>query len=139
MVEGERAIRALVAEFRAGWNAHDAARLSAVFAEDADFTNYRGDQAHGRVGVRAFHASVFEGIFRETVLAIDGLRIRPVREGIASVDVWCSMSGASSREGGLRPPYRELVSLLVTRNESGPWQILVFHSQDLPRSAPGPA
>jgi uncharacterized protein (TIGR02246 family) len=138
MVEGERAIRALVAEFRAGWNAHDAARLSAVFAEDADFTNYRGDRAHGRVGVRAFHTSVFEGIFRETVLAVDGLQIRPVRDGVVSVDVWWSMSGARTRDGGLRPPHRGLISLIVTRNESGPWQVLVFHNQDLPTSAPGP-
>ncbi|MCI4369723.1 MAG: SgcJ/EcaC family oxidoreductase [Thermoplasmata archaeon] len=139
VVEGERAIRALVAEFRAGWNAHDAARLSAVFAEDADFTNYRGERARGRVGVRTFHAAMFEGTFRETVLSVDGLAIRSIGEGVASVDVWWSMTGARNDDGALRPPRRGLMALLVTHSDAGPWQILVFHNLEVPRSAPGPA
>ena len=139
MVEGERAIRALVGEFRAGWNAHDAARLSAVFAEDADFTNFRGERAHGRVGVRTFHAGVFETIFRESVLSVDGITVRNVQDGVASVDVWWSMSGARTESGELRPPRRGLIDLLVTRPNGRSWRILVFHNLELPQGAPGPA
>jgi|HubBroStandDraft_3_1064219.scaffolds.fasta_scaffold752560_1 uncharacterized protein (TIGR02246 family) len=139
MYEGEREIRAIVAEFRAGWNAHDPARVAAVFADDAEFTNFRGDRAHGRVGVRAFHTTVFEGIFKETVLTVDGIRVRPVTDNVASVDVWWSMTGARNEDGGLRPPRRGLMDLIVSRAPEGPWQILVYHNLELPRGAPGPA
>jgi uncharacterized protein (TIGR02246 family) len=139
MVEGERAIRTLVAEFRAGWNAHDAARLASVFAEDADFTSFRGERARGRVGVRAFHAEVFESIFKESELVVDGLTVRLVRDGVASVDVWWSMSGARTEGGQLRPPRRGLMALVATRPAGRAWQILVFHNVELPQGAPGPA
>jgi hypothetical protein len=31
------------------------------------------------------------------------------------------------------------MDLLVTRTAKGPWQISVFHNQEVPREAPGPA
>jgi uncharacterized protein (TIGR02246 family) len=129
----------LVAEFRAGWNAHDAVRLAAVFAEDADFTSWRGDHVGGRVGVRAQHAAVFKGSFRESILNIDGLQVRLVRPDVAAVDVWWSMTGARNEDGTLRPPRRGVMALVVTRSDDAPWRILVFHNVEVPRDAPGPA
>ncbi|MCI4328010.1 MAG: SgcJ/EcaC family oxidoreductase [Thermoplasmata archaeon] len=135
----DRAIRALMAEFRAAWNAHDAARLSAVFAEDADYTSWRGNRAGGRVGVRAHHSAGFQATLKESVLTVDGLKIREVRPDIASVDVWWSMTGARDEAGALRPPRRGLMDLIVRKSEKGSWEILVFHNVELPRDAPGPA
>jgi uncharacterized protein (TIGR02246 family) len=138
-VEPDKAIRALVAEFRAAWNAHDAVRLAAVFAENADYTSWRGNRAGGRVGVRAHHSAVFQNALKESVLTVDGLKVRTVRPDVASVDVWWSMTGARDEAGALLPPRRGLMDLLVSRTEEGPWQILVFHNQQVPREAPGPA
>lgn len=138
-VETERAIRALVAEFRAGWNAHDEVRLAAVFAEDAEFTSWRGDRVGGRVGVRAHHAGMFRGILKATVLSVDGIQIRLLRPDVASVDVWWSMTGARDDFGTLRPPRRGVLALLVDRDGAGPWMIRVYHNVELPRDAPGPA
>jgi uncharacterized protein (TIGR02246 family) len=138
LVEGERAIRALVGEFRAAWNVHDAARVAAVFAEDADFTNYRGEGAHGRVGVRAFHSKVFAGIFKDSEVTVDEIVVRMVRDGIAAVDVRWSMTGARTEDGKLRPPRRGLMNLLVTRSDGRDWRILVYHNVELPSDASRP-
>jgi uncharacterized protein (TIGR02246 family) len=138
-VDPEEAIRSLVAEFRAAWNAHDAVRLATVFAENADYTSWRGNRAGGRVGVRAHHSAGFRANLKESILTVDGLKVRMVRRDVASVDVWWSMTGARDDDGALRPPRRGLMDLLVTRTEDGPWQISVFHNQEVPREAPGPA
>ena len=138
-MEAEPAIRALVAEFRAAWNLHDEARLAAVFAEDAEFTSWRGDRVGGRVGVRAHHAAVFRGILKASTLSVDGILVRLVRPDVASVDVWWSMTGAEDDAGQLRPPRRGVQALLVDRDADGPWLIRVFHNVELPRDASGPA
>ena len=135
----DAAIRKLVGEFRAGWNAHDAIRLASVLADDAEFTSWRGDHVGGRVGVRAHHAAMFEGILRDSVLTIDGLQVRPIRPDVTAVDVWWSMTGARDDAGALRPPRRGIMALLVTRTGESPWQILIFHNVEVPRDAPGPA
>jgi uncharacterized protein (TIGR02246 family) len=138
-MEPEEAIRRLVAEFRAGWNAHDEIRLSSVFADDAEFTSWRGDRVGGRVGVRAHHAAMFRGILKETVLNVDGIQVRLIRPDVASVDVWWSMVGARDDAGRLRPPRRGVVALVVDRDGSGAWLVRVFHNVELPREAAGPA
>jgi uncharacterized protein (TIGR02246 family) len=138
-VASDRAIRALIAEFRAAWNAHDAVRLATVFSEDADYTSWRGNRAKGRVGVRAHHSGGFQTNFRESVMTVDGIRIHEIRADVAAVDVWWSMSGARDLEDTVRPPFRGLMALVVTRESNGPWRILVFHNREVPPEAPGPA
>ncbi|MCI4325014.1 MAG: SgcJ/EcaC family oxidoreductase [Thermoplasmata archaeon] len=135
----DRAIRALISEFRGAWNAHDAGRLAGVFAEDALYTSWRGNRAGGRVGVRAHHSAGFQGMFKDSVLTVDGLKIRDIRPDVAAVDVWWSMTGARDNAGAVRPPSRGLMALVVTRENAEPWRILVFHNREIPSDAPGPA
>ncbi|HKV90703.1 MAG TPA: SgcJ/EcaC family oxidoreductase [Thermoplasmata archaeon] len=138
-MDPEAAIRALVADFRAAWNDQDAAKLAAVFAEDAEFTSWRGDRVGGRVGVRTHHAAVFAGILRGTTLNVDGVLIRFVRPDVAAVDVWWAISGTRDESGGLTPPRRGVQAWIVDRDVHGRWLIRVFHNIELPRDAPGPA
>jgi hypothetical protein len=39
----EAAIRAVMDRFMGAWNRHDAKAFAAVFSEDADFTDWRGE------------------------------------------------------------------------------------------------
>ena len=41
----QQAVAALVDRFTDAWNRHDAHAFAAVFADDADFTNWRGTSA----------------------------------------------------------------------------------------------
>ena len=51
----EENIQKVLVAFIQAWNIHDPHAFSMVFSEDADFTNVRGMDAHGRAGVEKFH------------------------------------------------------------------------------------
>jgi ketosteroid isomerase-like protein len=61
-----QAIVAVIDRFVDAWNRHDAKAFAAVFAEDADFTNWRGTGASGRSKIEEFHAPLFATIFKNS-------------------------------------------------------------------------
>lgn len=63
----ETAVRNLVAAFKDAFNAHDAKAFAALFAEDADFINWRGMPAHGRAKIEEFHVPVLTVIYKNGV------------------------------------------------------------------------
>jgi len=83
----ERGIRRLVPDLVVAWNAHDAHAFAEIFAEDADFTNVLGMGAHGRRAIEEFHAPMFAGIFKNSHLTSEDVKIRFLSPDIASVDV----------------------------------------------------
>ena len=95
----ERAIRAVMDRFVDAWNHHDAKAFATVFAEDADFTNWRGTGAISRSKVEAFHAPVFATIFSKSHLEYTDIKTRFVRPDVATVDVHWKMSGAIDAQG----------------------------------------
>jgi uncharacterized protein (TIGR02246 family) len=62
----QKAIRELMDRFMDAWNRHDAHAFAAVFAEDADFTNWRGVGASGQSKIEEFHAPVFATVFKNS-------------------------------------------------------------------------
>jgi ketosteroid isomerase-like protein len=61
-----QAVTAVIDRFMDAWNRHDAKAFAAVFSEDADFTNWRGEGASGRSKIEAFHAPMFATIFKNS-------------------------------------------------------------------------
>ena len=53
-----QAIRTVMDRFMDAWNRHDAKAFASVFAEDADFTNWRGEGASDRSKIEEFHAPI---------------------------------------------------------------------------------
>jgi uncharacterized protein (TIGR02246 family) len=86
----DRAVRAVVGEFVDGWNSHDAKRFAAVFAEDADFTNLRGDHVVGRAKIEEFLAPGYADFLRT---AISSRTI--LRRGLCGLMLRLWMSGGS--------------------------------------------
>ena len=66
METDEQAIVALMDRFMDAWNRHDAKSFASVFAEDGDFTNWRGTGASGRSKIEEFHAPMFTTIFKNS-------------------------------------------------------------------------
>src|ERR1039458_349635 len=62
----QQEVAAVVDRFMDAWNHHDAKAFAAVFAEDADFTNWRGTGASGRSKIEEFHAPMFATIFKNS-------------------------------------------------------------------------
>jgi uncharacterized protein (TIGR02246 family) len=125
----EQAIRKLVSDFVDAWNQHDAHAFAERFTEDADFTNVRGDSAHGRKAVEDFHAPMFASRFKNTHLTSDEVKIRVLSSDIASVDIRWEMTGATEADGSPIPIRKGLMNWVVTRHGER-WLIALMHNQE---------
>jgi uncharacterized protein (TIGR02246 family) len=131
-----RAIHALVDRFVEAWNRHDVHAFAAVFAEDADFTNWRGSGMSGRSEIEAFHAPMFATIFKESHQKYADIKIRFVRPDVAAVDVRWELTGLLDPQGKPHPDRQGILIFVMSKN-AGQWQITVMHNLDL--SMPPPA
>jgi uncharacterized protein (TIGR02246 family) len=126
----ERAIRAVMDRFVDAWNHHDAKAFATVFAEDADFTNWRGTGASGRTKIEAFHAPVFATIFSKSHLEYRDIKTRFVRPDVATVDAHWKMNGAIDAQANPRPEREGLLSFVMAKS-AGQWEIVVMHNLDI--------
>jgi uncharacterized protein (TIGR02246 family) len=126
----EQAIRTVLGRFTDAWNHHDAKAFAAVFAEDADCTNWRGAVASGRAGVEAMHAPVFSTIFKKSHQEHTGIKIRFIRPDVAAVDVQWKMTGATDPQGNPRPERQGLLSFVMA-SHAAQWEIVVMHNLDV--------
>ena len=129
-VKDEEAIRRVLADFVAAWNKHDAKAFSMVFAEDADFTNVRGMNAHGRTEVEKFHAPRFATNLKNSHQKMTQIEIRFIRPDVAAVDAWWEMTGAKTADGQDIPLRKGLLNFVITK-EGGRWFITVMHNMNL--------
>ena len=126
----EAAIQEVIGQFVTGWNIHNAKALSAVFTDDADFTNVMGRKAHGREAIETFHVPLFAGVFSNSVLTPTETSIRFITSDIAAADFRWSMQGATDGAGNPWPDRKGLINLLLTRKDNR-WFILIMHNMEL--------
>jgi len=79
----QQAVVAVIDRFVDAWNRHDAKAFAAVFAEDADFSNWRGEGASGRSKIEAFHAPMFATIFKNSHQSYTAINTRFIRPDVA--------------------------------------------------------
>jgi uncharacterized protein (TIGR02246 family) len=132
-----QAIQRVMDQFMDAWNRHDAKAFAAVFAENADFTNWRGAGASGRSKIEEFHAPMFATIFKSSHQKCTDIRIRLVRPDVAAVDVHWEMTGATDPQGNPRPDRQGLLSFVMAKND-GQWEIAVMHNLDITALPPAP-
>lgn len=126
----QQAVAAVIDGFMEAWNRHDAKAFASVFAEDADFTNWRGEGASGRSKIEAFHAPMFATIFKNSHQSYTDINTRFIRPDVAAVDVHWEMTGAMDGQGNPRPDRRGLLSFVMAKT-AGQWQMVVMHNLDL--------
>jgi len=126
----QQAIAAVIDRFVDAWNRHDAKAFAAVFAEDADFTNWRGEGTSGRAKIETFHAPMFATIFKNSHQSYTVINTRFIRPDVAAVDVHWQMTGATDAQGNPRPDRRRLLNFTMEKN-AAEWQIVVMHNLDL--------
>ena len=133
----ETAIRGVMDSFMDAWNHHDAKAWTAVFSEDADFTNVLGVSASGRPDIEQFHANVFATIFKDSHQKYTGIKIRFIRPEVVAVDVHWEMTGSTDPKGNPVPLRQGLLNFTMTKSHDK-WQIVVMHNMNLPAPAPNP-
>ncbi len=129
----ETAVRNLIIAFNDAFNAHDSKAFAATFAEDADFTNWRGMSAHGRAKIDEFHVPVLTVMYKNGSQKVVDSRIRFITPDVAAVDVRSEVTGATMPDGKPDDVLRRfLLNWTVTKETTGQWLIKVMHNARLP-------
>lgn len=128
----EKAVRTLVGNFNNAFNAHDVKAFGAVFATDADFTNWLGMSAHGRANIETFHVPVLTVMYKNGTQKVLSSNIRFIRPDVAAVDVRSEVTGGLTPDGKAAPLMKFLLNWTVTKEPNGQWLIKVMHNNRLP-------
>jgi len=131
----ETAIHDVVTRFMNAWNQHDVHAFSLVFAETADFTNVKGAGASGRAAIEAFHAPLFQSLFKDSHQTGTVKSLRFIKPDVAAVDVLWEMTGSTDRAGVPIRLRKGLLNFVMTK-QGEQWSILVMHNMDLPVEPP---
>jgi uncharacterized protein (TIGR02246 family) len=94
--QDEAAIRKLMEDLAVAWNKHDGVSFAMLFAEDADFTNWRATaRLHGREEIKKMNANLATGMFRQSTLNLTGAHIRFFAPNVAAVHCEWELVGAN--------------------------------------------
>lgn len=134
----EMAVKSLVDSFNAAFNAHDTKAFAATFAQDADFTNWVGQSAHGRADIETIHVPIFTIVYKNGIQKITDTQIRFIRPDVATVDVRTDVTGGKTFDGKDVSPIKFLMNWTATKEQDGHWLIKVMHNTRLPDTGTPP-
>jgi uncharacterized protein (TIGR02246 family) len=120
----ENAIRELVSDFCAGWNAQDGLACARPFSATADFTAVNGTRVRGIEDIGRGHVEILSTIFRGTRLSGTVNTIEFLRPDVAVVDV--TMRLTPPAEPSWIPKYTSCG--IIATKEEGRWVISVFRN-----------
>ena len=127
-------IRAVYAEYLAGWNAHSAARQAATLADDADVVGFDGTPHHGRLQF----AADLRRIFADHAPPPYAGTVRSVRAMGEETAVLTAIAGMPAPDGTLHPDLVAVHTVVLVK-DGRRWKIGVFAATPALRSAPADA
>jgi uncharacterized protein (TIGR02246 family) len=102
-INHEDAIRQLLDQQIAAWNAGDAEGWCRDFTEDSAFVNIIGARFEDRDANLRRHAQLFATIFKDSQLVVREVRIRVLGDFTATADLVLDLTGFSKLPPGIRP------------------------------------
>lgn len=119
------AAAALYQQLMDGWNAGDAERFAAPFAEDGQLVGFDGTHLRGRDEIVRFHRPLFERWLRGTRLVGTVTGCRTLAPGVALVHAL----GRTVPRGRREPaPERDSVQTLVAVRHGEDWRLAAFQN-----------
>lgn len=137
----EAAVRGIIKDEIAAWNAGDAAAFARHFAADGTFTNIRGQFFTGREAFTERHDFIFKGIYRGTTMKQDVVSLKFVRPDVAVVETLTAVIGIQKMPPGISADDKGRLRsrlLQVMVKDGGEWKIAAFHNTDVRPDVPVP-
>ena len=135
----EAAIRAIVADQVAAWNAGDGARYARHVSADVSFTNLFGMVMYGARAFTDRHAQILATFYKGTTKRHEVRRIRFVTPDVAIVDIDNEVRGVTSMPDGIAVPADGVIRtrlMEVFGRRDGRWWIEAYHNVDVKPTAP---
>lgn len=134
----EVAIRKIIDEDVAAWNAGDGTAYAAHFAEEGSFTNLFGMVMYGRADFAKRHAHILGSFYLHTTKKEMVKRIRFITPDVAIVDIDNEIHHVTAMPPGIPVPAdgvvrTQLMQVFVKRD--GTWWIEAYHNVDRKSSA----
>jgi uncharacterized protein (TIGR02246 family) len=117
-------VERVIGDFILAWNAHDATKMAALWAEDGDLINPMGKLARGRDQVRALFTEEQGGLMKGTTCEMTLSSVRWAADDIVVVDAECFIKGMRDSGGKELPIFKPHVLLVLHRIESDRWLVL---------------
>ena len=122
----EDAVRGVLQQLAAAWNAADGAAFGAPFAPDADFVAIRGDLHHGRDAIAGGHQAIFGTIYQGSTVAYTLLRARALAETVILAHPRGELTAPTGPLAGEHASTATLV--LVRSDRDAGWRVAAFHN-----------
>jgi uncharacterized protein (TIGR02246 family) len=133
----EMAIRNIISEEVAAWNAGDATVYSLHFAPEGSFTNIYGMEFNGHEAFEKRHMETFSTFFKGSTREETVRRIRFVAVNVAIVDVDAEVRGVGQMPLGLTIPRDGVLRTRLQQvfvKHGSEWWIEAYHNVDLKSS-----
>jgi uncharacterized protein (TIGR02246 family) len=126
----EAAIKDLQKQDDAAWNAGDAAKAAATYADDGTFIDVQGVETRGRAAIEKGFAQVMSETKGATFAGtVDTIRF--IRPDLALVQGTINITGGGMPPEGFKGHY-----LAVVAKQGGSWKILAVHDAAMPAPPP---
>ena len=129
----EAAIRGIIADQAAAWDAGDGARYASRVAPEASFTNLFGMVMYGQPAFEARHKEILATFYKGTTKKHVVAKIRFVTADVAIVDIDNEVHGVKAMPAGIAVPpdgviKTQLMEVFVRRD--GRWWVEAYHNVD---------
>ncbi len=123
--------------FVAAWNAHDAKKMAATFAEDGDLINPFGQSANGRAAIEKFFEKEQAAAMKGTTYKLQSNSIRELDATCAIADWTAVITGMTDPSGKALPSFDHHVVVAFVK-KSGHWQAAAVRAYafEMPPGAP---
>jgi len=136
----EAAVMKVVEAYIDTWNQKDAKAWTALFMEDADFTNRYGLHLKGRADIEKLHEELFRGILKDVRLNkpdASNTEMRFITPDVAVIDYRWETPGPLDQQGNRLPSVKGKTQMTIARDKTnlkGGWSIVVLNVTEFRRS-----
>ena len=128
--EDEATIRAIVSRLRDAWNAGDSEAFGEPFIEDADYVIINGMRVKGRAAINAGHKSIFDTVYKGSVMAATTQSVRFIRDDVAVAHVEWHLK---YRRDDAPREHKAMCTMVFTK-QNGRWVITTFQNTQVASS-----
>ena len=132
-ISDEQIVIDIVAALEKAWNDADGDGFGRPFADDADFVNIRGEHFQTRGAIAKGRQTIFDTIYKGSVVTCEVSAQRAVAPGIRLVHVRTRLTVPT---GPLAGEQRSLFSALLVQDQEH-WRIAAFHNTLVASAPPG--